>query len=251
MFWNSTLQAFDVCPLFALSLFVFQVVMVGSSINERDQMLFISTDEGSSFQRQAVAFTPETVIFHPKEEDKLLAYCKDGRVRVSQLHTPMWKDEHTKSEFLLKFRLNVTDWKALFNNSSFINVAAVHLWHGCSVHSLAAVLLKRFERDVKCEQRTVWHAVNFDNIWPDYVNCFLGKPAESEQCRYGSNSPYINGLIVGEQQSENVSECKTTHRMSCDPCHELQLQSRCLACPVQHLIRGKLSVKMQTLKRAI
>uniref|UniRef100_M4AAB2 Sortilin related VPS10 domain containing receptor 2 n=1 Tax=Xiphophorus maculatus TaxID=8083 RepID=M4AAB2_XIPMA len=60
-----------------------KVVMVGSSINERDQMLFISTDEGSSFQRQAVAFTPETVIFHPKEEDKLLAYCKDGRLFAS------------------------------------------------------------------------------------------------------------------------------------------------------------------------
>uniref|UniRef100_A0A3B3WJ67 VPS10 domain-containing receptor SorCS2 n=1 Tax=Poecilia mexicana TaxID=48701 RepID=A0A3B3WJ67_9TELE len=60
-----------------------KVVMVGSSINERDQMLFISTDEGSSFQRQAVAFTPDTVIFHPKEEDKLLAYCKDGRLFAS------------------------------------------------------------------------------------------------------------------------------------------------------------------------
>ncbi|KAI9545412.1 hypothetical protein NQZ68_036883 [Dissostichus eleginoides] len=34
-----------------------QVVLVGSSINERDQMLFISTDEGSSFQRQSISFT--------------------------------------------------------------------------------------------------------------------------------------------------------------------------------------------------
>lgn len=58
-----------------------QVVLVGSSVNERDQMLFISTDEGSSFQRQSVVFTPATLVFHPKEEDKLLAYCKDGRVR--------------------------------------------------------------------------------------------------------------------------------------------------------------------------
>uniref|UniRef100_A0A8C5G5X0 VPS10 domain-containing receptor SorCS2 n=1 Tax=Gouania willdenowi TaxID=441366 RepID=A0A8C5G5X0_GOUWI len=56
-----------------------KVVLVGSSINERDQMLFISTDEGSSFQRQSIAFPPETVVFHPKEEDKLLAYCKDER----------------------------------------------------------------------------------------------------------------------------------------------------------------------------
>ncbi|TMS02264.1 VPS10 domain-containing receptor SorCS2, partial [Larimichthys crocea] len=59
------------------------VVLVGSSINERDQMLFISTDEGSSFQRQPISFTPETLVFHPKEEDKLLAYCKDGRLFAS------------------------------------------------------------------------------------------------------------------------------------------------------------------------
>ncbi|GLD64083.1 VPS10 domain-containing receptor SorCS2 isoform X1 [Lates japonicus] len=59
------------------------VVLVGSSINERDQMLFISTDEGSSFQRQSIAFTPDTLVFHPKEEDKLLAYCKEGRLFAS------------------------------------------------------------------------------------------------------------------------------------------------------------------------
>nr|XP_057924142.1 VPS10 domain-containing receptor SorCS2 isoform X1 [Doryrhamphus excisus] len=60
-----------------------KVILVGSSVNERDQMLFISTDEGSSFQRQIVFFTPNTLIFHPKEEDKLLAYCKDGRLFAS------------------------------------------------------------------------------------------------------------------------------------------------------------------------
>lgn len=46
-------------------------------------MLFISTDEGSSFQRQSISFTPDTLIFHPKEEDKLLAYCKEGRVGIT------------------------------------------------------------------------------------------------------------------------------------------------------------------------
>ncbi|KAM3591251.1 uncharacterized protein V6R79_025534 [Siganus canaliculatus] len=60
-----------------------KVVLVGSSINERDQMLFISTDEGSSFQRQSIAFTPDTLVFHPKEEDKILAYCKEGRLFAS------------------------------------------------------------------------------------------------------------------------------------------------------------------------
>uniref|UniRef100_A0A7N9AV92 VPS10 domain-containing receptor SorCS2 n=1 Tax=Mastacembelus armatus TaxID=205130 RepID=A0A7N9AV92_9TELE len=61
-----------------------KVVLVGSSINERDQMLFISTDEGSSFQRQSITFIPDTLIFHPKEEDKLLAYCKEGRWTLLQ-----------------------------------------------------------------------------------------------------------------------------------------------------------------------
>ncbi|XP_061619862.1 VPS10 domain-containing receptor SorCS2 isoform X3 [Phyllopteryx taeniolatus] len=60
-----------------------KVVLVGSSVNERDQMLFISTDEGQSFQRQSVLFSPDTLIFHPKEEDKLLACCKDGRLFAS------------------------------------------------------------------------------------------------------------------------------------------------------------------------
>lgn len=53
---------------------------MGSSMNERDQMLFISTDEGSSFKSQAVSFSPDTLTFHPQDQDKLLAYCRKGRV---------------------------------------------------------------------------------------------------------------------------------------------------------------------------
>ena len=68
------------CQTFVTSDLCLQVILVGSSINERDQMMFISTDEGSSFQRQSVSFTPDTLLFHPKEEDKVLAYCKDGTV---------------------------------------------------------------------------------------------------------------------------------------------------------------------------
>ncbi|KAI7814922.1 putative VPS10 domain-containing receptor SorCS2, partial [Triplophysa rosa] len=59
------------------------VILVGSSINERDQMFFISTDEGSSFQRQPVSFSVETLLFHPSEEDKLLAYSKETKLYVS------------------------------------------------------------------------------------------------------------------------------------------------------------------------
>uniref|UniRef100_A0A672PNV8 Sortilin related VPS10 domain containing receptor 2 n=1 Tax=Sinocyclocheilus grahami TaxID=75366 RepID=A0A672PNV8_SINGR len=57
-----------------------KVILVSSSINERDQMLFISTDEGSSFQRQPVSFTVDTLLFHPSVEDKLLAYSKEAKV---------------------------------------------------------------------------------------------------------------------------------------------------------------------------
>ncbi|XP_065145478.1 VPS10 domain-containing receptor SorCS2 isoform X2 [Paramisgurnus dabryanus] len=60
-----------------------KVILVSSSINERDQMFFISTDEGSSFQRQPVSFNVETLLFHPSEEDKLLAYSKEAKLYVS------------------------------------------------------------------------------------------------------------------------------------------------------------------------
>uniref|UniRef100_A0A8C6YR35 VPS10 domain-containing receptor SorCS2 n=1 Tax=Nothoprocta perdicaria TaxID=30464 RepID=A0A8C6YR35_NOTPE len=45
--------------------------------------LFISTDEGATFQKQPINFFVETLLFHPKEEDKVLAYTKEGKVYVS------------------------------------------------------------------------------------------------------------------------------------------------------------------------
>ncbi|NXR68468.1 SORC2 protein, partial [Rhadina sibilatrix] len=53
-----------------------------SSHNDRDQSLFISTDEGATFQKQPITFFVETLLFHPKEEDKVLAYTKEGKVRL-------------------------------------------------------------------------------------------------------------------------------------------------------------------------
>lgn len=63
-------------------------------MNEREQMLFISTDEGSSFQRQSVSFSPDTLLFHPQDQDKLLAYCREGRVGSWEvlLRDP-WREE--------------------------------------------------------------------------------------------------------------------------------------------------------------
>lgn len=62
-------------------IFVFQIILVSSSHNDRDQSLFISTDEGATFQKQPITFFVETLLFHPKEEDKVLAYTKEGKVK--------------------------------------------------------------------------------------------------------------------------------------------------------------------------
>ena len=59
---------------------VFQIILVSSSLSDRDQSLFLSVDEGATFQKQVVPFSVETLIFHPREEDKLLAYTKEGKV---------------------------------------------------------------------------------------------------------------------------------------------------------------------------
>lgn len=60
--------------------FLFQIVLLSSSLSDRDQSLFLSTDEGATFQKQLIPFSVETLIFHPKEEDKVLAYTKEGKV---------------------------------------------------------------------------------------------------------------------------------------------------------------------------
>uniref|UniRef100_A0A8C9J9Y4 Sortilin related VPS10 domain containing receptor 2 n=1 Tax=Panthera tigris altaica TaxID=74533 RepID=A0A8C9J9Y4_PANTA len=60
-----------------------KVVLVSSSLSDRDQSLFLSTDEGATFQKQLIPFSVETLIFHPKEEDKVLAYSKESTLYVS------------------------------------------------------------------------------------------------------------------------------------------------------------------------
>uniref|UniRef100_A0A2K5M0E0 VPS10 domain-containing receptor SorCS2 n=1 Tax=Cercocebus atys TaxID=9531 RepID=A0A2K5M0E0_CERAT len=63
--------------------FVFQVILVSSSLSDRDQSLFLSVDEGATFQKQPIPFFVDTLIFHPKEEDKVLAYTKESKLYVS------------------------------------------------------------------------------------------------------------------------------------------------------------------------
>ncbi|XP_046279417.1 VPS10 domain-containing receptor SorCS2 isoform X1 [Marmota monax] len=60
-----------------------KIILVSSSLSDREQSLFLSTDEGATFQKQPIAFLVETLIFHPKEEDKVLAYTKENKLYVS------------------------------------------------------------------------------------------------------------------------------------------------------------------------
>lgn len=66
------------------SCFILQIILVSSSQNDQDQSLFISTDEGATFQKQPINFFVETLIFHPKQEDKVLAFTKEEQVRSSE-----------------------------------------------------------------------------------------------------------------------------------------------------------------------
>ncbi|XP_011790837.1 PREDICTED: VPS10 domain-containing receptor SorCS2, partial [Colobus angolensis palliatus] len=60
-----------------------KVILVSSSLSDRDQSLFLSADEGATFQKQPIPFFVDTLIFHPKEEDKVLAYTKESKLYVS------------------------------------------------------------------------------------------------------------------------------------------------------------------------
>uniref|UniRef100_A0A8D1CKC9 VPS10 domain-containing receptor SorCS2 n=1 Tax=Sus scrofa TaxID=9823 RepID=A0A8D1CKC9_PIG len=60
-----------------------KIILVSSSLSDRDQSLFLSTDEGASFQKQLVPFSVETLLFHPRQEDKVLAYTREGKLYVS------------------------------------------------------------------------------------------------------------------------------------------------------------------------
>ncbi|XP_049565186.1 VPS10 domain-containing receptor SorCS2 [Orcinus orca] len=60
-----------------------KIILVSSALSDRDQSLFLSTDEGATFQKQLIPFSVETFIFHPRVEDKVLAYTREGKLYVS------------------------------------------------------------------------------------------------------------------------------------------------------------------------
>ncbi|XP_043919499.1 VPS10 domain-containing receptor SorCS2 [Protopterus annectens] len=75
---STVIDNFYICPTNKK-----KIILVGSSLNVRDQSLFISTNEGSSFQKQSLTFSVDTLVFHPKDEDKLLAYSKESTLHAS------------------------------------------------------------------------------------------------------------------------------------------------------------------------
>ncbi|XP_054438190.1 VPS10 domain-containing receptor SorCS2 [Pteronotus mesoamericanus] len=60
-----------------------KIILVSSSLSDGKQNLFLSTDEGNSFRKQVIPFSAEKLIFHPKEEDKVLVTTKDSKLYVT------------------------------------------------------------------------------------------------------------------------------------------------------------------------
>ncbi|XP_016051355.1 PREDICTED: VPS10 domain-containing receptor SorCS2 [Miniopterus natalensis] len=60
-----------------------KIFFLSSSLSSGEQSLFLSTDEASTFQKQLIPFTVDRFIFHPKHEDKILAYTKDSKLYVT------------------------------------------------------------------------------------------------------------------------------------------------------------------------
>lgn len=49
---------------------------------EVESSLLISSDEGATYQKYRLNFYIHSLLFHPKQEDWILAYSQDQKVRV-------------------------------------------------------------------------------------------------------------------------------------------------------------------------
>uniref|UniRef100_A0A8C1G658 VPS10 domain-containing receptor SorCS2 n=1 Tax=Cyprinus carpio TaxID=7962 RepID=A0A8C1G658_CYPCA len=118
-------------------------------INERDQMLFISTDEGSSFQRQPVSFTVDTLLFHPSEEDKLLAYSKEAKVSDESVgqHRLMQELKRTFESQIVIFTLPLTLFTCVFFCLSPGYLYVTCLIQNCSDKMVTAQFLGKIDHN--------------------------------------------------------------------------------------------------------
>lgn len=52
---------------------------------EIESSLLISSDEGATYQKYRLNFYIHSMLFHPKQEDWILAYSQDQKVSMCQL----------------------------------------------------------------------------------------------------------------------------------------------------------------------
>ncbi|XP_015417044.1 PREDICTED: VPS10 domain-containing receptor SorCS2 [Myotis davidii] len=76
--FTTVIDSFFICPANKR-----KILFLSSSLSSGEQNLFLSMDEATTFQKQLVPFTVDKLIFHPKDEDKVLAYTKEGQLYAS------------------------------------------------------------------------------------------------------------------------------------------------------------------------
>ncbi|XP_066241388.1 VPS10 domain-containing receptor SorCS2 [Saccopteryx leptura] len=76
--FTTIIDTFYVCPKNRK-----KVILVSSSRGSGEESLFLSTDEASTFRKQRIPFSLEMLMYHPKQEDTLLAYSRESKVYLS------------------------------------------------------------------------------------------------------------------------------------------------------------------------
>ncbi|XP_059532348.1 VPS10 domain-containing receptor SorCS2 [Myotis daubentonii] len=76
--FTTVIDSFFICPANKR-----KILFLSSSLSSGEQNLFLSTDEATTFRKQLVPFTVDKLIFHPKDEDKVLAYTTEGQLYAS------------------------------------------------------------------------------------------------------------------------------------------------------------------------
>ncbi|XP_062376290.1 VPS10 domain-containing receptor SorCS3-like [Sardina pilchardus] len=61
---------------------------------EMDSSVVVSSDDGNSFHRFSISFTIQSLLFHPSQEDWLLAYSQEHRLYFSEDFGRNWKLVH-------------------------------------------------------------------------------------------------------------------------------------------------------------
>lgn len=90
---------------------------------EVESSLLISLDEGASYQKHSLAFDILSLLFHPEQEDWILAYSHDQKVACScQVAWKSWNKKlnmwQEKQNLWMEIRLVVSALLAAFLSSA-------------------------------------------------------------------------------------------------------------------------------------